>query len=110
MPMRRGFKFVSANARPALDCASVRFARTSMFTSTLRQSAASWLNEDVSLLAVLAHIEALNLVLLTDPQAHHGVEHLEDDEGGDDGDDPGDGHGCDLTGDDASPFDQTERL
>ena len=48
------------------------------------------LEEDVALFAMLAEVEALDLLLLRHTQAHRGVEHLEQDEGDDGGEDPGD--------------------
>ena len=63
------------------------------------------LEEDIAFFSVLAEIEPFDLGLAGNPQAHHGIEDLEDDEGAGDGQPPGDHGGQDLALPERPPLD-----
>ena len=67
-------------------------------------------NKDVAFFAVLAEVETFDLGGSGDPQAHHGVEHLEDNERADDRQAPADHDGNELGLQQRAAFEQAEQL
>src|SRR5690606_22669519 len=72
--------------------------------------ASAALNENVTLFAVLAQVEPLQLLLLAYPQPNGGIEDFQQDEGSDCGKDPGDERGDDLSREYPSAFQGSQRL